>query len=405
MTAWAVSTAIAVSILILLVLVVRRPVARMFGARAAYALWLAPALRAVLPPLPQSLAVTPSVSGDAQYWLLTSAVAGGSEMSFEWLALLWLGGVVVMLGLHCWRHQHFISRALAAGRPYPSDNVRYDVVATPAVDGPAATGLIHPLILVPVDFEQRFSPDQQRFALWHEQLHHRRGDIWASAAALLVTSFLWFNPLAHLALRAFRRDMEAACDARLLADAGSAAAPAYAETILRCAARPVPRSLCALTTIDELKGRLTMLKLNHGAARRFAGLLVAGSLTLGGVALAAPAADEVTEETKKFTKKIEIRHVGGKDVVDRAGPGDLERIGANCPGEKFEIAADGGTSDKKQAIKFFLCTKKGESRAEIVKSLEKAAVELEKEGEMSGDVKAELLAKLRAKIAELKSGA
>ena len=40
-----------------------------------------------------------------------------------------------------------------------------------------------------------------------------------------------------------------------------------------------------------------------------------------------------------------------------------------------------------------------------MKSLEKAAVELEKEGEMSGDVKAELLAKLRAKIAELKSGA
>ena len=113
----------------------------------------------------------------------------------------------------------------------------------------------------------------------------------------------------------------------------------------------------------------------------------------------------MTEETKKFTRKIEIRHVGDKDVVDRAGPGDLERIGANCPGEKFEIAADGGTSDKKQAIKFFLCTKKGESRAEIVKLLEKAAVELEKEGEMSGDVKAELLAKLRAKIAELKSGA
>ena len=406
MIAWAVSTAIAVSILILLVLVVRRPVAQMFGARAAYALWLAPALRAALPPLPQSLAVTPAVSGDAQYWLLTGAPAGGSGMGYEWLALLWLGGVVVMLGAHCWRHQRFIAGALAAGRPYPSDNVRYDVVATPAVDGPAATGLIHPLILVPVDFDQRFSPDQQRFALWHEQLHHRRGDIWASAAALLVTSFLWFNPFAHLALRAFRRDMEAACDARLLDDAGSAAAPAYAETILRCAARPVPRSLCALTTIDELKGRLTMLKLNHGAARKLAGLLIAGSLTLAGVAFAAPArADESTDETRKFTRKVEIRHLDDKDVVGRAKHGDLEKIGANCPGEKYEISVDGGSADKKEAVKFLICTRAGETRAQVVKSLEKAAADLEKEGEMSSGVKVELLTKLRAKIAELKSGA
>src|SRR5205085_9818133 len=112
---------------------------------------------------------------------------------------------------------------------------------------------------------------------------HRRRDIWASAAALIITALLWFNPIVHLALGAFRRDMEAACDARVLADTGFGMAPAYAETILRCAATPVPRSLCALTAIDELKGRLTMLNANHGPATRLVGLMVAGALSVGGL--------------------------------------------------------------------------------------------------------------------------
>jgi len=39
----------AVSLLIVLVLIIRRPFARMFGARAAYALWMLPFIRLVMP--------------------------------------------------------------------------------------------------------------------------------------------------------------------------------------------------------------------------------------------------------------------------------------------------------------------------------------------------------------------
>ena len=47
-----VETLIATSLLMALVLLVRAPVARAFGAKAAYALWLAPLARLVLPPVP-----------------------------------------------------------------------------------------------------------------------------------------------------------------------------------------------------------------------------------------------------------------------------------------------------------------------------------------------------------------
>ena len=402
---WVTQSAIATSILILAVLALRKPVAQAFGAHAAYALWLAPAARAVLPPisLPAMPMPSPSLLADAvDYAIVTeSAVSTGLAWP-QILTGVWLGGAALYLGLHWLRHQRFLSEALANGRPFDAPGVPYDIVASASVDGPLATGLIHPLILVPADFQHRFTSEQQRLALLHEQSHHRRGDIWASLAAMLLTAFLWFNPFAHMALRAFRRDMEAACDARVVALSGEGSASPYAETILRSISRPAPRSLCALTAVDELKGRLMMLNKTHGTARRLAGLLLAGTITVAGLALASPAAAlQEKEETEKFVKRIEIHETkGGKDVVREHGdPERLVRV-VNCDGEKFETGSEGGTSTKKENIKFVICAKKGEK---LLPALERAAARIEKEDDIPAERKADILSQLRAKIAELRA--
>ncbi len=334
---------------------------------------------------------------------------GGEAASWSWaqaLLGLWLAGAAAYLALQLIRHHRFVAEALRAGRPLDIAGVDYDVVASSAVHGPLATGLVHPLILVPADFTRRFDRDQQRLALLHEQCHHRRGDIWASAAALVVTALLWFNPLVHLALGAFRRDMEAACDARVLADTGVGAAPAYAETILRCAASPVPRSLCALTAIDELKGRLLMLNATHGPARRFAGLLVAGAMSVGGMALAIPAIAHPGHDSQEVTERKVVIHggPGDKDFTDSAAPGELERFGTHCDGDKVEITADGGGSNKKQAIKLFICGDKGQGAAGLADALSKAMANIDKDNrELDPKLRDELRAKIDAKIRELRT--
>jgi len=403
MTAWAVETALIVSVLIVLVLLFRRPVANAFGARAAYALWAAPLVRAVLPPLP---AAAVPVSTDfalrqVRYDLIVTSSAAVSAWTWaDALLALWMVGAIVFLSVQLFRHHRFVSNALQCGRGLVIDGIDYDVVASPAVHGPMATGLIHPLIFVPFDFEERFTPGQQQLALLHEQMHHRRGDIWASAAALIVTAFLWFNPLAHLALGAFRRDMEAACDSSVLTEIGQESAPTYAETILRSAARPVPRSLCALTSIDELKGRLKMLKHNHGLARRVAGLFVAAALTVTGTALAAPTASKHPYREEREVKVVRDFD-GSKDHPDAA---QLDaKLGA-CPGEKIEVT--GGkthSANREQQTRIVLCGPKGASSQQLASMVQDAIAHLGRGGDMDSATKADLTAKLQVKVRELRS--
>src|SRR5690242_14612124 len=103
MIGWAIATAIAVSALIGLVLLVRQPVARHFGARAAYALWAAPLIRAVTPPLPQSAVATPAQEtlGRVTYQLFVTQEAAAAPQ-WTWTQVLiglWLLGALAYLAV------------------------------------------------------------------------------------------------------------------------------------------------------------------------------------------------------------------------------------------------------------------------------------------------------------------
>ncbi len=389
------------SVLVAIVLLVRRPVGRMFGARASYALWLAPAIRLVMPQLPQFAVPAAATPAGAVDWALmiepaTRVVATNLD---RW-PVMWAVGAALFLTYHLICHMMFLRRALSAGCSYGGSIEGCEILMTSAVEGPAATGLIRRRILLPVDFETRFTHQQQQIAMLHEALHHRRGDLWASAAALLGAATLWFNPLTYLALGAFRRDMESACDASVLATPGAVDVAAYGDTILRSAAHAIPRSLCALTSLDELKGRLIMLNTNHGLLRRFAGFGVAGGLALAGIACTAPAsADEPTKEHRTVEKRIIIHNDG--DGTKSATWNDGKEMKIDCPGELTVIEAGSAKSkDKEEKAKMVFCAK-SKDPAEAAAGLQKAIAEMNKDSDMDPDLKAQVIAKIEARIAEL----
>lgn len=99
-----------------------------------------------------------------------------------------------------------------------------------AVSSPIVYGFFRPVILLPVEFPKKDSPEYEQI-LWHEVTHVRSGDLWYKLFMLLVTCVHWFNPLVWLMLRISTQDLEIRCDARVIDKLG--AKKAYALTLIK----------------------------------------------------------------------------------------------------------------------------------------------------------------------------
>jgi len=112
-SSWLYETLLATSILVVIILLIRKPVARYFGPAAAYLLWIAPVLRlvlpefSVLPAVEQGLAAeyeTFSASGVSQTTPLTSLAAGPAVSLSAIFLLIWLIGIGINLYRHLQSH-------------------------------------------------------------------------------------------------------------------------------------------------------------------------------------------------------------------------------------------------------------------------------------------------------------
>ncbi|HEX6374132.1 MAG TPA: M56 family metallopeptidase [Allosphingosinicella sp.] len=300
MIAWLVETCVAVTLLMAMVLVLRGPVARHFGAGWAYALWAVPAFRLVLPPLPQlapDLHIPPAVlfiPTAAEMAAPLPADAGPGQW-VPFMLAMWAGGAVIFLTLQWLAYRAFLGRIRETSRPArPPLFGGIRTWISEAVDGPLALGVIERRIVLPGDFARRYNPVERRLALEHELVHHRRGDIWWNLAAMVVLALFWFNPVAWLAFRAFRSDQELACDAAVARTASLDERCDYARALVKSASRPGLIAACALNPAGELKRRLRMMRSHRSSRLRSAGGIVAlAAFAVSGFALgsAAPPAD------------------------------------------------------------------------------------------------------------------
>ncbi|HYZ49090.1 MAG TPA: M56 family metallopeptidase, partial [Sphingomonas sp.] len=313
MIEWAVETFAASTLLMLVVLIVRRPVARLFGPHIAYGLWLLPALRMVLPPLPETVAPAPLrimpahiTMADVEALIATPIPAAApAEPLVDWpllLGLLWAGGALLFLGWHVLAYRRFVQTALDQATQLPRlDRGRVEVCASPVARGPFAAGIFLKTVVLPEDYRRRYARDELRLAIEHEVQHHHRCDMSANFAALVVLALHWWNPIAHFAHRAFRVDQELACDAAVLARATPAERHAYGSALLKSACDRLPVAACALGAGDDLKRRLRMMRVYRWSPMRTRmGSLIAAGLVGGGLILTA--SNGIAAET---TKKVE----------------------------------------------------------------------------------------------------
>lgn len=303
--AWALDALIASALLMVAVLLVRAPVRRAFGPQLAYALWALPALRLVLPPLPEGwwLATAAPITraGETVATVLildvTAPVADEGSLPLGLaLTVVWAAGMAGFLLWHLVRHARFCRAVVRTGEPLElRDGIR--VIASAAAPGPLAFGIWRRYVAFPRDFAERFDADERALALAHELGHHARRDLLANWAALVVLALHWFNPLAWRAFHAFRADQELANDARVLAGCAPTDRHAYGRAIVKAAHGKAISATCHLHTIADLKGRLKMLTMSRASRRRLAaGSAAVTLLVTGGLGLTASgtAAERIT---------------------------------------------------------------------------------------------------------------
>ncbi|MDK2761819.1 MAG: M56 family metallopeptidase [Sphingopyxis sp.] len=290
-----IDTLVTTAVLVMLVLAVRKPFARHFGPRLTYALWAVPALRLVLPPVPVADPVAAATTPEAVMMVPDTLPVGAPTAIAEplwsfadmlpFLFVLWAAGVVAVILIAMVSHQRFRGAVLEeAVELQPIGAIR--LVMTDAIDGPVAFGLWQRHVAVPHDFFARYNADERALAIDHELAHHRHGDLWANGAALILLAAQWFNPFAWRAIRAFRFDQEAACDARVLtmaeADARGERTARYANAIVKAAGGRRLTLAAPMAVHDNLRERLTMLTRQDISRRR--GMI--GRFIVGGTALA-----------------------------------------------------------------------------------------------------------------------
>jgi beta-lactamase regulating signal transducer with metallopeptidase domain len=146
-----------------------------------------------------------------------------------WIAAAWMG-VAAILGftylgslLKYWRirrRAHSADRSIAATFESCRTELRLRanvrVLESAEIDSPAVFGWWRPKLLLPAGLHRRIGTPALRHVILHELAHVKGQDVlvnWLGAAAQMLH---WFNPAVWLAMRGMRRDMEHACDARVL---------------------------------------------------------------------------------------------------------------------------------------------------------------------------------------------
>jgi beta-lactamase regulating signal transducer with metallopeptidase domain len=345
-----VKTNLAAAAAILVVLVLRRPIRTRFGARAAYALWMAPLLAAVAANLPHPAAasfvapVVPSVGVTADGVIAQAPAGFATDWSVVFMAA-WVAGAFAMAALLMRRQLRFVASlgrlelvAGASPRLFRAQNSGV---------GPAVIGVLRPRIIAPADFERCFAVDEQALILAHERTHLLAGDAAINAAVCVAQCLGWFNPLVHVAARLLRIDQELACDAAVIAQFPEARRR-YAELLLKTQliAEPLPLG-CNWPAAAEhpLKERITMLKSPPPArTSRVLGIAAVAGLSLAG-ACAAWSAQPGAPRASGGLEPEDARKLAGEHGQILCKP-DAARELHNCrilqdsPWAKIATAAD-----------------------------------------------------------------
>ena len=171
---------------------------------------------AVNPSLSESFAAVPTASVNPLY--VWAYLAG-------WVWLIGFGAMLLYALVSYLRLRRRVSVSLC---------VRENIYLCDAISSPFILGVVKPHIYLPSSLDEV----QRQNVLSHERAHLTRRDHWWKPLGFALLAVYWFNPVLWLAYTLLCRDIELACDERVIRTMDESAVKTYSTVLLACS---IPR--------------------------------------------------------------------------------------------------------------------------------------------------------------------
>ncbi len=170
-------------------------------------------------------------------------------------AIIWLVGVFTML-LYSVISYIKIKRNLREAAHFKDNIYLCDTVETPFI-----LGAVKPKIYLPSDIKEA----EIEYVTAHENAHIKRHDHLWKPLGFLLLSVYWFNPVLWLAYILLCKDIELACDEKVIKELGENAKKPYSEALINCSIKKKTISACPLAfgetgTKERIKNVLSYKK-------------------------------------------------------------------------------------------------------------------------------------------------
>ena len=159
-----------------------------------------------------------------------------AQVDFNIYSILWLAGMSALL-VHALVSAGKLKRKLAT-----AILLRDNIYESEFVDSPFVFGVVKPNIYLPMHMDEGTAA----YVIAHEHAHLARRDHWWKVLGYLVLALHWFNPLVWVAYILFCRDIELACDEKVVKGLDGAARADYSQALLSCAAPKRAVAACPL---------------------------------------------------------------------------------------------------------------------------------------------------------------
>lgn len=158
-------------------------------------------------------------------------------------AVVWMLGMTVLFCYTAVSYRRLHKRvATAIPISMGRGSVRENIFQSERVESPFVLGIIRPRIYLPFAISNR----DVRVIVAHEQAHIRRRDHWWKPLGFLLLTIHWFNPLVWIAYILFCRDIEFACDEKVIRELDNDQRADYSQALLSCSVSRKGVSACPL---------------------------------------------------------------------------------------------------------------------------------------------------------------